>query len=649
MIKTGQKLQGRYIIREKVGRGSFGVVYRADDILHDHAVAIKVIPQSEVEGNQVLSLLDEARKLAKNNHPNIVKVENFGETEDEAYLVMPFADGGTLHHKLQQWNQLPFEVVGHFLQQIAAGLDYAHSNGILHRDLKPLNVLLFNPPQNDPRLDEIYWKWQAQISDFGLAKALSEKSLYASTRINGTPAYMAPEQFRGHVGRRSDIYALGITLYQMLAGILPFTGTQYELMWSHENAPLPKLTEKRRGVPRGLQELLEQATAKRPEERFATGALLTERYWQLISAGINATYAELDSGPIVQTLLESDYPNPQAVAQASLEQQRIREAEVEREKRAAEMARQQALMEQQRLRQAEKEKQDVISLAQEKYQAQQRQAKPPVGNITKPPESNTRKKPPLVLILGAVSIIVLLAFGLVIMAAMLVSSNATTNSNSTGTANAVNFNKNVTALVARGNATAAVLESNNKATATAYAAEIAKINATKSAVDDARATVDVQNQLTAAALGTPLPTFTPKPTLAPIPTGGVKRPVWHNVTVGQNIQRLAAMYDTTVKVIVEANRNATTLGYPPDKVLIDAPDSADPIIHVGDKLAIPVGRQEFKGFAIIWSERNSKPDELQKLEKDYGVTIDYLLAYNGIPSMVELKKDDPLLIPYEKK
>ncbi|NWJ98571.1 MAG: LysM peptidoglycan-binding domain-containing protein [Chloroflexi bacterium] len=253
------------------------------------------------------------------------------------------------------------------------------------------------------------------------------------------------------------------------------------------------------------------------------------------------------------------------------------------------------------------------------------------------------------IIIGAISVIVLLVIGLVIMAAMLVSSNATTNSNITATANAVNLNKNVTAIVVGGNATAIVLESNNKATAAAYAAEIAKINATKSAVDAARATVDTQLQLTAAALGTPLPTFTPKPTLAPIPTGGVKRPVWHNVTVGQNIQRLAAMYDTTVKVIVEANRNATTLGYPPDKVLIDAPDSADPIIHVGDKLAIPVGRQEFKGFAIIWSERNSKPDELQKLEKDYGVTIDYLLSYNGITSMIELKKSDPLLIPYEEK
>lgn len=283
MIKPGYMLHGRYLIMERVGKGGFGVVYRAEDKLTDQVVAIKFIQKGDGDSaHHVLSLMDEARQLARSAHPNIVRVENFGETEDEAYMVMPFADGGTLHLKLNKWKQLPYGVAGRFLQQISAGLDYAHSKGILHRDLKPLNILLFKPKEESSEPEQ-FWQWEAQISDFGLAKAISEASQYTSTRMNGTPAYMAPEQFDGRVGRRSDIYALGITLYQMLAGELPFKGTQFELMRAHFNKSLPRLADKRPDVPPGLQELLEEATAKAAEERIVTAGELFRRYSEIIA------------------------------------------------------------------------------------------------------------------------------------------------------------------------------------------------------------------------------------------------------------------------------------------------------------------------------------------------------------------------------
>lgn len=285
MITTGQRLQGRYNILDRIGKGGFGVVYRAEDTLYERIVAIKVIRLVEADGHQVLSLLNEAKQLARNNHPNIVKVENFGETEDEAYMVMPLAEGGTLHDKMQKWQQLPLEVAGDFLKQIAGGLDYAHSKNILHRDLKPLNVLLFKPPKTEG--PEILWEWSLQISDFGLAKALSDSSQYASTRINGTPTYMAPEQFDGLVGKRSDIYALGITLYQMLASEPPYKGTQFELMRAHFSKTLPLLSEKRSDVPPGLQELLEEATAKRPEDRLPNATILAERFQEILARRVS--------------------------------------------------------------------------------------------------------------------------------------------------------------------------------------------------------------------------------------------------------------------------------------------------------------------------------------------------------------------------
>ncbi|MEI6047156.1 MAG: LysM domain-containing protein [Chloroflexota bacterium] len=227
---------------------------------------------------------------------------------------------------------------------------------------------------------------------------------------------------------------------------------------------------------------------------------------------------------------------------------------------------------------------------------------------------NQRKR--LSVIIGAVAGIVLLVFGLVIMVALLNSQKAASSSNLTATANVAE-------------ATAAALEANSKAMATA--GQVA-LDRTAVAVANAPKSESTRSNL-------PVGGSTPHAM-----TERLSRPILYPIKSGDSIPQLAVTYNTSVQVIVEANRNAATLGLG-DKALIVNPDSANPLIYVGYKLVIQVGRQEFKGYAIIWSEVNSQPDELQKLLDYSGLTLLKLLDYNGVTSVADLKIGDPLLIP----
>ncbi|NWJ99020.1 MAG: LysM peptidoglycan-binding domain-containing protein [Chloroflexi bacterium] len=224
--------------------------------------------------------------------------------------------------------------------------------------------------------------------------------------------------------------------------------------------------------------------------------------------------------------------------------------------------------------------------------------------------------------------------------------------------------------VALADATIAALESRSNATAIAIAEKEATLQQREAGLastirakeeDDANAAAVVANlkqeqQLEAAkrfnatavaqtatkAKSEPIRAV-PTTRATPNPSGEAKRPVWYEVKVGDNLSQVAARYNTSVRAIAEANRNAVTLGYALYKILIENPESYNPTIHVGDRLVIPVGRQEFKGFGIIWN--NSNPDEWQRLQKDYGLTLTELLGYNGIASVTELRTGDPLLVP----
>ncbi len=238
-----------------LGAGGMGSVYLADDVTLGRRVAIKVISEKiEAASETRARFLREARAMASVEHPHIVRVYGFGETEGKAYLVMEYVEGETLAERIQRTGRLPVEEALSVVRQVVDALEAAWENHVVHRDIKPSNILL------DRRN-------RVRVGDFGLAKPLhtaGDATLSQQGYILGTPHYISPEQARGQpVDFRSDIYSLGIVLYEMLAGERPFAGTTpLDVVVKHMNEPLPPLGEKRPDVPREVRRLLEAMTQK---------------------------------------------------------------------------------------------------------------------------------------------------------------------------------------------------------------------------------------------------------------------------------------------------------------------------------------------------------------------------------------------------
>jgi len=223
---TDKTKLGKYEILEELGRGGFGVVYKARDAVLDRVVAVKVLHPNLVNDPGFVSRFrNEARLAAQLDHSNIVSVYDFGEYQGLYYIAMAYMPGGSLKDMLQKEGALPEKKALTILNQVADGLSYAHKKGIIHRDLKPGNILF----------DE---EGAARVSDLGFAKALhtdSSVSLSMSGGLVGTPAYMAPEVWRGEPATpQTDIYSLGCILYEMLTDEVLFEGkTPAEVMTKH--------------------------------------------------------------------------------------------------------------------------------------------------------------------------------------------------------------------------------------------------------------------------------------------------------------------------------------------------------------------------------------------------------------------------------
>jgi serine/threonine-protein kinase len=262
----GQKL-GQYEILALLGRGGMAAVYRARQGNLAREVAVKVIKSDYAESEAFIRRFErEAQTIAALDHPHILKVYDYGQQGDMLYLVMELKSGGALDEVIRQ-KPLSLEQTASLLDQIAPALDYAHRKGIVHRDLKPQNILL----------DENH---NAFLTDFGIAKLLggSNTALTQSGVAMGTPVYMAPEQWAGRgIDGRTDIYALGIMLYEMITGSLPFTAeTPVNLMYMHLNEALPSPRVLRPDLPASVERVIQQAAAKNPDERFqSAGALMT--------------------------------------------------------------------------------------------------------------------------------------------------------------------------------------------------------------------------------------------------------------------------------------------------------------------------------------------------------------------------------------
>ncbi|MEW5938993.1 MAG: SUMF1/EgtB/PvdO family nonheme iron enzyme [Chloroflexota bacterium] len=257
------KSLGRYHILEQLGEGGMATVYKAYDTRLETEVAVKVIRTEELSPKVLERALKrferEAKSLAKLTHANIVKVTDYGEQDGSPYLVMTYLPGGTLKEKLGG-KPMPWQEAVKILLPIARALDYAHRQNMIHRDVKPSNILI--TADGDPLL-----------TDFGIAKIIDEEAtldLTGTSAAIGTPEYMAPEQATAKfVDKRADIYAFGIVLYEMVTGRRPFTAdTPMAVLIKHATEPLPRPTQFVRDLPPRLEQILIKALAKNPDDRY---------------------------------------------------------------------------------------------------------------------------------------------------------------------------------------------------------------------------------------------------------------------------------------------------------------------------------------------------------------------------------------------
>jgi serine/threonine-protein kinase len=257
---VGTLLSGRYRLDAQVGAGGMSTVYRAFDTLLERQVAIKLMHREIAQdSDQLERFRREARAVAQLNHPHVVGVIDAGEDEGMPYIVFEYVEGETLKDRIRRHGRLPIAEAVAYAIEIARALGAAHERQIVHRDVKPQNVLI----------DE---EGSAKVTDFGIARSLTEEGLTADGRVLGTTDYVSPEQALGHaVTPQSDLYSLGIVLYEMLTGEVPFHGeNQVSVAMKHVREELPDVQSRRPEVSSALAAIVDRATEKDLGRRYAT-------------------------------------------------------------------------------------------------------------------------------------------------------------------------------------------------------------------------------------------------------------------------------------------------------------------------------------------------------------------------------------------
>jgi serine/threonine protein kinase len=258
----GKKLDGRYEITELIGVGGMADVYKANDIIYDKQVAVKILKKEFSENEEFLRRFrNESKAIAVLSHPNIVKILDVGFTDKIQFIVMEYIDGITLKEYMNNEGKLSWKDSVHFLIQILRALQHAHDRGIVHRDIKPQNIMLF--PDGT-----------IKVMDFGIAKFAREEGMTATSQAIGSVHYISPEQARGDVtNEKSDIYSVGILLYEMLTSKKPFdTDNPVSVALMHMQNEAIKPRDINPDLPVGLEEIILHAMEKEPEKRYHSAA-----------------------------------------------------------------------------------------------------------------------------------------------------------------------------------------------------------------------------------------------------------------------------------------------------------------------------------------------------------------------------------------
>ncbi len=280
-LQIGDEI-GPYKITEQLGAGGMATVYKAYHARLDRNVAIKVMHATFLQNDAFVARFErEARIVARLEHPNIVPIYDYSEVEKQPYLVMKFIEGRTLKDVLRE-SSLPQDEILRLMTAVAHALDYAHKQGVLHRDIKPSNIII--DQRGNPYL-----------TDFGLARLLQagESTMSADVML-GTPHYISPEQASGstELDARTDIYSLGVVLYELLTGRVPYAGnTPYAIVHDHIYTPVPRTSEVNPGMSPQIENVLLKALEKKPADRYATASEMLDALRSAVSGSAQSQTA----------------------------------------------------------------------------------------------------------------------------------------------------------------------------------------------------------------------------------------------------------------------------------------------------------------------------------------------------------------------